>query len=232
MLHPLKITSTLADETRFHIYEYMLQQKIYFTVQEIADKFKIHPNVARLHLTKLSEISIISADFLKTGKGGRPGRVYKATDKGITLSFPKREDAQLLNWTLQLIEQMGDPALKQAQQISHQDGKTMMKSFLLLKSKGKRMTTEEKIEILAESATLIGYVPQVIDDGNIKKITFSIFNCPFHSQLPEYSKIACTLHESYLHGQMEVLFEVNDFVQVESMIQQCDFCKYEIQVDN
>lgn len=27
MLHPLKITSTLADETRFQIYEYMLQQK-------------------------------------------------------------------------------------------------------------------------------------------------------------------------------------------------------------
>lgn len=27
MLHPLKIASTLADETRFQIYEYMLQQK-------------------------------------------------------------------------------------------------------------------------------------------------------------------------------------------------------------
>lgn len=63
MLHPLKITSTLADETRFQIYEYMLQQKKAFTVQDIADKFNIHPNVARLHLTKLSEIHLITADF-------------------------------------------------------------------------------------------------------------------------------------------------------------------------
>ena len=79
MLHPLKITSTLADETRFQIYDFMLQQKRAFTVQEIADQFQIHPNVARLHLTKLAEIKVITADFVKKGKGGRPGRVYQAT---------------------------------------------------------------------------------------------------------------------------------------------------------
>ena len=27
MIHPLKITSTLADETRYSIYEYILQEK-------------------------------------------------------------------------------------------------------------------------------------------------------------------------------------------------------------
>lgn len=57
------------------------------TVQHIADQFGIHPNVARLHLTKLSEINIISADYVKTGKGGRPGRVYKASEKGVSLTF-------------------------------------------------------------------------------------------------------------------------------------------------
>ena len=38
------------------------------TVQHIADKFGIHPNVARLHLTKLSEINIITADYVKQVK--------------------------------------------------------------------------------------------------------------------------------------------------------------------
>ena len=103
MLHPLKITSTLADETRFQIYNFMLQHKRMFTVQEVADKFRIHPNVARLHLTKLTEIKVITADFVKTGKGGRPGRVYQATEEGISLTFPRREDPILLTILLLLL---------------------------------------------------------------------------------------------------------------------------------
>ncbi|MEK4229932.1 helix-turn-helix transcriptional regulator [Solibacillus sp. FSL H8-0538] len=232
VLHPLKITSTLADETRYNIYEHMLQQKTYFTVQEIADQFSIHPNVARLHLTKLSEIGIISADYLKTGKGGRPGRVYKTTDEGVTLTFPKRQEPLLLNWTLQLIAQIGDTAIEHGQHISYEDGLTMMKSFLLSKSKGKVLTLEEKVEVLTESSTLIGYVPQIIDEGENKKILFTIYNCPFSSQITQYGEIACALHESYLKGQMDALFQTNEFVQVESMVHHCDFCKYEIDIDN
>lgn len=87
MLHPIKITSTLADETRFSIYEYMLQHKKLFTVQEIADEFQIHSNVARLHLTKLAEIGAISAEFLKTGKGGRPVEFTESNKKGFNLAF-------------------------------------------------------------------------------------------------------------------------------------------------
>ena len=62
MIHPIKITSTLADETRYQIYEYMLKTQQYVNVQHIAEQFQIHPNVARLHLTKLSEINLITAD--------------------------------------------------------------------------------------------------------------------------------------------------------------------------
>lgn len=231
MLHPLKVTSTLADETRFHIYEYMLQQKKYFTVQDIADQFHIHPNVARLHLTKLSEIEVITADFLKTGKGGRPGRVYKTTEEGITLTFPKREDPLLLNWTLRLIEQLGEEALVQAKKISYADGLAMMRTYLLTQSKGRLLSVDEKIDLLTESATLIGFVPEVQQQGDIKKVIFSIYNCPFRSQLPSHGDIACTLHESYLRGQMEALFETTDFIQIESMIHDCNFCKYEIKVN-
>ena len=231
MLHPLKITSTLADETRYLIYEHMLQHKNHFTVQDIADQFSIHPNVARLHLTKLSEIGVITADYLKTGKGGRPGRVYKATKEGITLTFPKREEPLLLNWTLQLVAEMGETALAHAQKISFDDGYTTMKSILLAKSTGHTLTIEEKAELLTKSATLIGYVPQIIEEDTTKTITFSIHSCPFNNQLSVFSDIACTLHESYLKGQVKALFQTTDFIQVENMTQNCDFCNYEIKVE-
>lgn len=228
MLHPLKVTGTMADETRYLIYEFMLQQKKHFSVQDIADQFKIHPNVARLHLTKLAEINVISAEYLKTGKGGRPGRVYKATEDGVSLSFPKREEPIMLDWLLQLVESLGEEALTKALQISYTEGQKMMQVLLLNEGRGRILSFDEKVEILSNSATMIGYVTNIQKDEQVNTIMFSIFNCPFQKQLAAHSDIACKLHESYLQGQVETLFNSKEFVRTESMVHDCEFCNYEI----
>ncbi|NLY78919.1 MAG: transcriptional regulator [Lysinibacillus sp.] len=228
MLHPLKITSTLADETRFQIYEYMLQQKKSFTVQEIAQKFNIHPNVARLHLTKLTEINVITADFLKSGKGGRPGRIYKATEQGVELSFPKREDTNLIKWSIELIKELGPRALETTKKISYEDGFNEMKQRLSKLSP--QINFDEKLDLLSEAALLVGYIPKIIDTEKGKKLTLTIYNCPYKNQLNEHSEIICELHKSYIKGHVDALFEDNDFIQFESMVNDCDFCKYEIKV--
>lgn len=232
MIHPIKITSTLADETRFSIYEFMLQHKQYVSVTEIATQFSIHSNVARLHLTKLAEIGVISAEYLKTGKGGRPGRVYKVKQDGINLSFPRRDSSSLIKWSLELIHELGDVALTKARDISYQDGKhSMLEQLNVMKSK-LPLTFDDKIILLTNSAQLIGYVPEVIEDQEKKSLLFSIFNCPFHEQLEDYGEIVCQLHESYLKGQVDTLFNKNEFTQIESMMNACEFCNYHITVRN
>ena len=231
MVHPLKVTSTLADDTRFQIYEHMLQQKKPFTVQNIADQFKIHPNVARLHLTKLNEIEVITSDFMKTGKGGRPGRVYRATDEGVSLSFPKRDESTLLKWTLQLVQELGSEALSKCEDISYKDGYNKMQQLLKNEEKAQvDIPFNQKLQILSSGAALIGYVPTITDTPTGKKLIFSIYNCPFTAQLTENKKIVCALHESYLKGQIDALFLENEINKIESMVHQCDFCKYEISV--
>ena len=92
------------------------------------------------------------------------------------------------------------------------------------------LSFENKVKILTESASLIGYITEIQDDQLSKTITFSIFNCPFHEQISRNGEIICQLHESYFRGQVEVLFEANEFVQIESMLNSCDFCKYKIDV--
>ncbi|WP_342581322.1 helix-turn-helix domain-containing protein [Ureibacillus sp. FSL W7-1570] len=230
MLHPLKIASTLADETRFQIYEYMLQQKRFFTVQDIADKFNIHPNVARLHLTKLAEINLITADFLKSGKGGRPGRIYKVSEQGVDLSFPKREDKHLIKWAIELVYEFGQEGLEKAKKISYEDGYSEMRSRLV--KMNSPINFEDRVEMLSEAALLVGYIPKIVDTEKGKKVILTIYNCPFRSQLTEHSDIICDLHKSYIKGQIDALFEENSFVQFESMIHDCEFCKYEINVPN
>jgi len=227
MHHPLKVTSTLADETRFSIYEYILQTKQSFTVQQIADHFNIHPNVARLHLTKLCGIGVIIAEYERTGKGGRPGRVYRRADETITLSFPKKNTDQLLNWSLALILKLGSSAIEIAKDISYNDGFTSMKTFMQDKDYS---TNERKMSILSETASLIGYIPisKIVD--NQICIQFTIYNCPYEQHLKQYQEVICQLHECYLRGQMDALFGNNEFVQYEKMnATTCQFCHYNIQ---
>lgn len=229
MLHPLKITGTLADETRFNIYEFMLQNKRPYTVQEIADHFYIHPNVARLHLTKLTEINVVSADFVKTGKGGRPGRVYQATEEGVSLTFPKREESMLMHILLELIDSLGTEALEKGKKLAYTHGYREMQE--IIECTNTVSNFEEKVEVLSKRSALIGYIPSIEKQDGKTIIHFTIYNCPFHEQLYRYKEVVCALHESYLRGQTEALFaEDNEFIQTGNMMHQCENCHYEIHV--
>lgn len=232
ILHPLKITSTLADDTRFSIYQFMLQEKKAFTVQNIADQFHIHPNVARLHLTKLAEINVISSEFEKTGKGGRPGRIYRAIESGITLSFPKRNYDELLGWVLEILDEIGQDAIEVGKRLCYRKGREDINE--ILRSKNIDITTtgfEEKLQLMTDSASLIGYIPEVkVTEDNKKTIRFAVYNCPYHNEIAQYADFICSLHEAYLRGQFDALFDVSDFDQVESMTDGCKYCSYHINV--
>ena len=58
MEQTLKITNVLSDPTRYYIYTFITKNHKEVTVQEIAENFSIHPNVARLHLSKLEDVNI------------------------------------------------------------------------------------------------------------------------------------------------------------------------------
>lgn len=231
MVDPLKITSTLADETRYSIYQHIIKNKEAFSVQEIADVFKIHPNVARLHLKKLTDIGVLHAEFEKTGKGGRPGRLYRATDDGVSLSFPYRDDSQLMDWLLDILEACGEEAIEVGKKICHKKGLESIQN--LLRARHLQMTNlqiEQKVDLITETAALIGYIPIIRDTAEGKTMKFTVYNCPFHNGIAKHSNFICDLHESYLKGQFEALFDVNEFTQVESMVHDCKFCSYHVSV--
>lgn len=231
MLNPLKVTHTLADETRFSIYEFMLQEKKTFSVQDIAERFNIHPNVARLHLTRLTEIEVVRSEYEKTGKGGRPGRKYKAEENGVTLTFPRRNFDELLDWTLDILKEFGTEANRIGKKVCYRKGAEDIDKLILSHGKDRlQLAFEEKIDLLTEAASLIGYIPLINDTPNGKTLSFVVYNCPYHNKLETNEGLICDLHESYLKGQFDYLFEVKDFIQIESMNRNCDYCTYKINV--
>lgn len=101
MEQTLKITNVLSDPTRYYIYQYITKRHQEVTVQEIADNFNIHPNVARLHLSKLEDVNMLISETKKTGKGGRPSRLYRLSDDVIQLNFPFRDYQMLAKITME-----------------------------------------------------------------------------------------------------------------------------------
>lgn len=225
MPNTLQLTNTLADETRYSIYQYIVKGSKEVTVQEIAHEFSIHPNVARLHLSKLNESKLLHSELVKNGKGGRPARIYRTAESPVYLSFPKQENHLLLQWLIELAVSFGQEALTKGTEIAYNYGKQQMKQ-----SAPSVTSFEEKINILTASANAIGYVPSMKDRDNKKIITFSIYNCPYKDFMNNHSEFICKMHEAYLKGQFDSLFPTNEFVQIESMQNNCSNCVYHIEV--
>ena len=61
------------------------------TVAEVAERFGLHPNVARMHLTKLEQAGLLlDRDCARAKGGGRPARLYSLSDQVSSFDMPPR----------------------------------------------------------------------------------------------------------------------------------------------
>src|SRR5882724_2613178 len=87
------ITSAFGDPTRRDIYLYVRDAERGATASEIAERFELHPNVARHHLDKLAGGGYVEVGIERTDGGvGRPSKRYRVTEDHMTLELPVRHD--------------------------------------------------------------------------------------------------------------------------------------------
>jgi DNA-binding transcriptional ArsR family regulator len=86
-----ELSAVLADDTRYHIYRAVAERPGEdVTVADIAGRFGLHPNVARMHLAKLEQAGFLATDFRRTSGGGRPAKLYRLSDLVVSFAFPPR----------------------------------------------------------------------------------------------------------------------------------------------
>ncbi|MFS0780936.1 helix-turn-helix transcriptional regulator [Bacillus sp. 1P06AnD] len=233
MEQTLKITNVLSDPTRYYIYQHITKNHNEVTVQEIADKFNIHPNVARLHLSKLEDINMLTSETKKTGKGGRPSRLYRLSDEVIQLHFPYR-DYQLLSKiaieTMMKLGEVGKEAL-------YQTGKGFGRELVDEELKRNQMTMndlsfQDKVQIIRDAATFAGFYPEFHANEEEGKIHFQIFNCPFKELAAQQMDSVCGMHKAFLQGMFSSVFDSVELVELENMITGCGTCSYNATVTN
>ncbi|MFC0470972.1 helix-turn-helix transcriptional regulator [Halalkalibacter kiskunsagensis] len=197
----LKITSVLSDPTRFSIYQYVTKLHGNVTVQEVADQFNIHPNVARLHLTKLEDVKMIVSETQKTGKGGRPSRFYKLSDEVIQLQFPYRDYQRLAQMSLESLIELGDSGLEALKKIGYKYGRESAELYVRqFQFDMTNSTIEEKVRMIEQIAINQGLNPEITYVEDKDEIEFSIFNCTFKELMSEHSVSLCSMHHELFKG--------------------------------
>ncbi len=121
------ITSAFGDPTRRAVYLFARESESGVTAAQVAEKFEVHPNVARHHLDKLSAGGYleVAVDRHERGGAGRPSKLYRAA-ADTNLSFPVRSDdlvLSLLGKTLALLPP--DKAEAMAEEVGQQYGQAM-----------------------------------------------------------------------------------------------------------
>lgn len=231
MEQTLKITNVLADPTRYYIYQHIVNNHGDVSVQEIADSFNIHPNVARLHLSKLEDIDMLTSISRKTGKGGRPSRLYRLSDKVIQLHFPYRNYQLLAKIAVQSMMTLGEQGKQALYETGKVFGEELINQQLALNSTSiDRLAFAEKVNMLKNVATIAGLSPEIQASEEENKISFRIFNCPFKEVTEVGPGTICSMHNSFLKGMFEALFENVTIVEIENMMSNCAACSYQASV--
>lgn len=94
------------------------------TVKEVADEFKIHPNVARAHLDLMVEAGFLATETRRRAKG-RPAKVYftwegeaqALAEAGVDVPSDRREERTELEVELRILERIVADASAQLHRI-------------------------------------------------------------------------------------------------------------------
>ncbi len=227
----LKITNVLSDPTRFSIYQYITKQHQEVTVQEVADSFNIHPNVARLHLSKLEDVNMLISETKKTGKGGRPSRLYRLSDDVVQLNFPFRDYQLLSQIAIGTLMSLGETGMQGLLETGRRFGKEIVEKEFN-RNGDQQLSFKDKLHLLKDAASLLGFYPEF--DHNIEqtKIYFKIYNCPFKEVATQDSGSVCRMHFAFLNGMFESLFNKVQLIEEENLINGCASCKYVAIINN
>jgi len=197
------------------------------TVQEIAEQFDIHPNVARLHLTKLEDVNLLNSTSEKTGKGGRPSRLYSLSDEVISLQFPPRDYQLLANIAIETLLSLGEAGQKALYEMGRKFGHEAARQAIEKERVGfTGMKTEEKIASIHRLVLAQGLNPEIelIDEQHLR---FRVYNCTFKETAVKNPESICRMHHALLLGIFETYFGENiSLIEENSMLAGCKSCDY------
>jgi predicted ArsR family transcriptional regulator len=195
-----ELSAVLADDTRYRIYRWIAERPATdVTVAEAADEFGLHPNVARMHLSKLEQADFLSTSFRRTSGGGRPAKLYRLSDMVVTFGFPPRRYELLSRLALHALSAGGtrDDALRVCREAGAAEGRRVLAGDV--EAPRDRDDVRALVALIAEEQ---GLLPEVTwrDDA----LSVVVNNCSFRELSGADPDLVCAMHRAFLEGVLQV----------------------------
>lgn len=204
------ITSAFGDPTRRAIYLYVRDADHAVTASEVADRFELHPNVARHHLDKLAGGGYVEVGTDGAGapgeraKAGRPSKRYRVAEKDMALEFPVRHDdllVTLLGRSLARLPRAEAEAI--AEEVGVEYGKAMAESLGPASTEEVQSSFRTALHAVAEALTAHGFAAHAEKRGNELRIVSE--HCPFGDAAIEHPVI-CAVDRGLVKGMLASLY--------------------------
>jgi predicted ArsR family transcriptional regulator len=221
------ITDAFGDPTRRGIYLFAREATGGVTATLVAEKFGVHPNVARHHLDKLAaggylEVAVERAE----GAGaGRPSKHYRlAADAKVDLTgdVPVHSDdlvLSLLGRALALLPR--DEAERMAEEVGQEYGRAMAQGLAGADLAAGQRSLRSAMQAVADALTAHGFAAHADQRNNQLRIVNN--HCPFGDVAIEHPVI-CAVDRGMVKGMLTALYGDTDVATMQSLPQGDTFC--------
>jgi predicted ArsR family transcriptional regulator len=202
------ITSAFGDPTRRDIYLWTRDDDEHrheagVTAAEVAERFELHPNVARHHLEKLAAGGYLEVATERVpGGAGRPSKRYRATERAMALEFPVRHDdllVTLLGKALSLLPEGVGEAL--AEEVGAEYGRAMAASVRAGDDPARSFRSA--LHTVADALSAHGFAAHAESrDGRLRIVSE---HCPFGDGVIEHPVI-CAVDRGMVKGMLAALY--------------------------
>jgi len=196
-------TSAFGDATRRDIYLFAHAATDGVTTAEVAQRFGLHPNVARHHLDKLAAGGYLKVQVGRTGKAGagRPSKRYQVTDKALALEFPVRRDDLLIALLGRMLALVPiEQAESMAESVGEEYGRSLAQS--MAPGEGHR-SLQAALHAVADALTAHGFASHTESRANGLAIISE--QCPFGGAAVQHPVI-CAVDRGIVKGMLDTLY--------------------------
>ena len=198
------ITNAFGDPTRRDIYLYAREGVDGVTAAGAAERFDLHPNVARHHLDKLASGGYleVAVERPEGATAGRPSKHYRMSDPGTPLELPVRQDTVLIGLLGRALALLpSDQAEARAEEVGAEVGRSMAES---LGADEVHRSFKSAMYAVADALTAHGFAARAERTGG-DQLRIVSEHCPFGGAPIEHPVI-CAVDRGLVRGMLGALY--------------------------
>jgi len=187
--------AALAEPVRKDLFDFVVRSRSSVSRDQAASGVGVPAHTAKFHLDRLVDAGFLEVEFKRltgrTGPGsGRPAKLYRRTDRELTVSVPERHYdllSRILAAAVVETTVTGEPVGAIVARIAREEGVSWGSEIQL-------PADLDQVELLASALAGNGYEPW------IERETMFLKNCPFHRVAQAQTELVCGLNLEFVIG--------------------------------